>query len=300
MTLTVEQLALRATGIGASEIGAVCGLSPYRTPMDVYLDKTGQAPPRDEDVLRWGNLLEPVIGAEYARRNEVALVPGTTERHPAFEWALATPDYLVDARPPMGLEIKCRRADARWEDGPPAEVLAQAQWGMFVLSYTRWDVAVLFGGTEYRQYRVARDDTFIAQLKEIGRVFWRDHVEPRVPPPSLRSGDAKRRFPSVTEPSVVAASTQQEFLMQRYLALRDTMREHEDELDGVRAQLMDAVGAHAVMTGHRAQASWAMVRAGVDWEACARSLGATDKDEVEYRKAPFRRFLVRARVRDKQ
>lgn len=32
----------RRTGIGGSDAGAICGLNPYSSPMDVYLDKTSE------------------------------------------------------------------------------------------------------------------------------------------------------------------------------------------------------------------------------------------------------------------
>ena len=35
-------LAARRSGIGGSDIAAICGLSPYQTPYDVWLDKLGQ------------------------------------------------------------------------------------------------------------------------------------------------------------------------------------------------------------------------------------------------------------------
>ena len=35
-----EWLKLRKNGIGGSDVGAVCGLNPYRSAMDVFIDKT--------------------------------------------------------------------------------------------------------------------------------------------------------------------------------------------------------------------------------------------------------------------
>lgn len=35
-----EWLALRKTGIGGSDAGAVCGLNPFSSPMKLFYDKT--------------------------------------------------------------------------------------------------------------------------------------------------------------------------------------------------------------------------------------------------------------------
>jgi len=59
-------LAERKRGIGGSDAAAILGLSKFRTPLQVYLDKIGQAPPIEETApMRWGKKLEPLILDEY-------------------------------------------------------------------------------------------------------------------------------------------------------------------------------------------------------------------------------------------
>ncbi len=289
MTLTPAQLALRRTGIGASEIGAVAGLDPWRSPVDVYLRKVDEAASPTSGPQAWGNILEPIIGEYYAFQNAVTLVGSDTRRHPTVTWALATPDYLV---PPerYGLEIKVRGRSDRWDGVPPLEVQAQAQWSMFVVGYDRWDVAALLGGTEYRQYRVDRDDAFITQLTEAGERFWTQHVVPRVPPPARTTEDAKALYPRVLAKNYARATEDEEDDLALYGKLRDADRLLGKQLDEVKARLMDGIKDQAGLIGTAGSVSWSQVRAGVDWEAWARSLGASDKDQEQYRKAPFRRF----------
>ncbi|MEQ8770357.1 MAG: YqaJ viral recombinase family protein [Phycisphaerales bacterium] len=60
--LTDAQRAIRTRGIGASEVAAVLGLDQYRTPFDVWADKTGRGPVDDEnEAMWWGSRFEPVI-----------------------------------------------------------------------------------------------------------------------------------------------------------------------------------------------------------------------------------------------
>lgn len=40
-----EWLAYRRTGIGASEVGSVLGVCPWKSPVDVWLEKMGRVPP---------------------------------------------------------------------------------------------------------------------------------------------------------------------------------------------------------------------------------------------------------------
>ena len=52
----------RNKGVGGSELAAVLGLSPYETPYDVWLRKTGQSDPiEDNQYMKRGRILEPII-----------------------------------------------------------------------------------------------------------------------------------------------------------------------------------------------------------------------------------------------
>ena len=47
-----EWLEDRRKSIGGSDAAAVIGLNRYRTPMEVYADKLGALPPKEEPPLR--------------------------------------------------------------------------------------------------------------------------------------------------------------------------------------------------------------------------------------------------------
>ncbi|MDP3766551.1 MAG: YqaJ viral recombinase family protein, partial [Dehalococcoidia bacterium] len=63
-------LAARRAGIGGTDAAAILGLSPFRTPLDVYLDKTGAAQDERTETqpMRWGKALEPVIAEAVEER----------------------------------------------------------------------------------------------------------------------------------------------------------------------------------------------------------------------------------------
>lgn len=59
----------RRKGIGGSDVAAILGLNPWRTPLDVYESKV--YPPKDEDISEaayWGITLEDVVAKEFALR----------------------------------------------------------------------------------------------------------------------------------------------------------------------------------------------------------------------------------------
>ena len=194
MPLTTEQLELRKTGIGASEAAAAIGVCPHRSPMHVYADKIGMGVPFEmNEAVEWGNRLEPVIAQKYADDHGIELYnPEHTYRHKDYPWMLATPDRLVldvalDSKLLYGVEIKSAgfRQYDRWgetADKLPPEYYIQVSWSMAVLDVNRWDMAVLIGGQDYREYTIKRDAKFEALMIAKAKDFWENHVLKRKPP----------------------------------------------------------------------------------------------------------------------
>ncbi len=191
--LTPHQVADRRDAITATDMAAICGLHPYRAPIDVWLEKTGRAPPFvDTERTKWGTLLEPVIRDDFAARRGVHVEAPPTMTHPEIAWAKATPDGLQyqPARlsdPTAGLEIKCHTIYLRWMYGAPLtdEVpdreLIQCTWGMTVTGLPRWDLVVFIDGVT-SDYVIERDDDLIGNLIELADRFRHDHLLADKPP----------------------------------------------------------------------------------------------------------------------
>ncbi|HIW77077.1 MULTISPECIES: YqaJ viral recombinase family protein [Gordonibacter] len=177
-----QWLARRKHGIGGSDSAAILGMSPYSTPLTVWLEKTGRIEPPDlseKESVHWGNMLEDVVAREFAsrhtdmkvRRKNAILV---SKEHP---FMFASVDRLVtDADGRTGvLEIKTAGAmrEHDWDDGIPEYYLPQPTHYLAVTGYEFFCVAVLIGGQKYREFRVERDDEDISALIEAEKRFWR-------------------------------------------------------------------------------------------------------------------------------
>ena len=61
-----EWLRYRKGGIGGSDAGAVCGLNPYRTAMEVYYDKTSdEIEEMDNEAMRQGREFEEYVARRF-------------------------------------------------------------------------------------------------------------------------------------------------------------------------------------------------------------------------------------------
>ncbi len=192
-------LEARKAGLGASESAAVLGVDPWRTPLDVYLEKVNPEV-RDENVseaAEWGSAIEAVVarkvGTRHPKLGRMIPTPGLCA-HPQHPWMLATPDrLLVDRQSGREAVLEIKTTDGRnkplWDDGPPERVQVQVQQQLAVLGLEVGYVAVLFGGREMPDpYEIKRDDEVIDQLITLGASFWRDHVLAQIPP-EPRIGD---------------------------------------------------------------------------------------------------------------
>src|SRR6185437_11408186 len=101
--LTAEQIAERARGIGGSDCAAALGLSRWKTARQLYHEKRGELQPDepDEELIWWGNMLEPVVRQRYAEKTgNVVRLPASTLWHSRHEFMCAHIDGYVDNTTP--------------------------------------------------------------------------------------------------------------------------------------------------------------------------------------------------------
>jgi putative phage-type endonuclease len=247
--MTPEQraawLEARRQGIGSSDAWKC-----LRQPLEVYLDKLGLLPPKpDNDRMRAGRLLEPVIARMYTEVTGWGLEkPPEILRHPEHHWMLASLDYWA---PTDREAIDCKNVadDQRhlWgepgTDEVPEYILFQMQHQLAVTGFEVGQVAVLFGGWDFQVYTVRRHEVLIDKLIQVEGDLWR-RVEAREPPAAdLASPDAVELLQALyppTGPAVELNSDSANWLA-RYVALGETVRELLKERDEAKANILAAM-----------------------------------------------------------
>ncbi|ALS66603.1 MULTISPECIES: YqaJ viral recombinase family protein [Pandoraea] len=197
-----DWLSVRKTGIGGSDAAAAVGLSPYMSPLELWMIKRGRdadlpKPDPDDttDPVYWGTLLEPVVAASYTKQTgrRVRRINAVL-RHPTIPWMLANIDREVIGAPEVSI-LECKTAGefgARlWREGVPEYVQIQVQHQLAVTGKPAADVAVLLCGQKLEVHRIVRDDALIARLIELEAAFWR-YIQTDTPPPADGSESADR------------------------------------------------------------------------------------------------------------
>ena len=181
-----EWLRYRKGGIGGSDAGAVCGLNPYRTAMEVYYDKTSdEIEEIDNEAMRQGREFEEYVARRFmeatGKKVRRANALYYDERYP---FMYADVDRLVVGEN-AGLECKTASpymAD-QWKGGKiPLSYQIQCYYYMSVFQADAWYIAVLIYGKEFQFHRIERDEAVISDLIHIEKNFWKDHVEKKILP----------------------------------------------------------------------------------------------------------------------
>ena len=181
-------LAVRNTGIGGSDAGAILGLNKYKGPMAVYLEKTGQVEPEDiskKPAVIAGQMLEPVVARMFEEATGKKVRRMGTLQSLENPWMHANPDRVIIGED-AGLEIKTGGAWSKslWEDGNiPDSYYVQCLHYLAVTGAARWYVAAWLGGQEFVTRTIDRRDDEINELIKEEARFWegvQNHQPPEV------------------------------------------------------------------------------------------------------------------------
>lgn len=318
MTLTPEQLAFRMTGLSASDIGAVAGLSPYSTPIDVWLVKRGLATVQENAAMRMGHVLEPVVASLYAADlsagesiAEASVVWPTsvngTVRHATIPWVLASPDRVVlrEGRPVRLVEIKTvsARMAHKWGDAAddvPAGYRAQVEWQMIATGVNEVDLVPWINGwdgPEVRTYRFTADPQLQAMLLAIGRKFWRcvvDGVEPTVDGSEAWSDYLAAKYPRAVR-DIAPSEPEHDAIAEEFLSLSVEAKRIKERREILENQLCAVIGDREGIEGPGWRATWKSPASGTPaWKTIAMALGADAHPELiaSNTAPPGRRFLL--------
>lgn len=203
--MNTDFITARRSGIGGSDIGAILGVSPYKTALDIYLSKTTEQPEKQGDWLYWGHALETPIIARFENDHGVKVQHAPPLfRHSEYDWALANVDGLIldeNGHPTAILEIKTASAfkSGEWgeesTDEVPLTYIAQVQWYMWICGLQTAYIAVLIGGQIYRDYRIDRDQELIDLMIEKAKDFWENHVLKGIPPEPQNGAQVQTLYP---------------------------------------------------------------------------------------------------------
>jgi putative phage-type endonuclease len=305
-----EWLANRMRGLGASDVAAILGFSPYRTPWQVWAEKTNTHRPEDQPsaAADLGNALEPWLleqACELLNR-PVERTPHQLYAHPEHAWRLASPDGWV---PADGRLVECKTAGIAsgfgtpngWtEDRYPLGYELQCRWQMHVFDAPAVELVGLIANLGVRRYTITRDIGLENELVGQVETWWTTHVVGRVEPPLDAPDNAAlaAMYPQPTKAQVDLDLTDafEHILSYIEARLRESAAKKDKETAG--AALKRLLGEHSEgrIGGHTA-VTWNSKKGEVDWPRLVAELadraGVAAPDPDDYRKPESRSLTVK-------
>lgn len=239
-----EEFALaRRSGIGGSDVAAVLGLSKWKTPYDLYLEKTGVTVEDSSkaELFHFGHVLEDVVANEFSRRNALKVQRRNIMfRHPKYPMLIGN----IDRRVVGGGVLECKTADkytaGLWDvtdgDKVPPYYLCQVMHYLHVTGERKGYLAVLIGGNEYRQYKIDYDAELAELMAEKCVEFWRNHVIARVAPEAVTAADLAKMYRSI-EGKVVKADEHIEVACTLLRLSKDKQKENEAGIEAYELEI---------------------------------------------------------------
>ena len=253
----------RSTYLGGSDIAGILGLSPWRTPLDVYLDKVeGKRPddPAKAKIFRRGSRMEPYILDLLTEEHGIEIVArGQRYRDKAHDFIAAE----IDAEAATGENIEVKTANqfaakswgAEHTDEIPVYYTAQAMHGMMVREAPATIFPVLIGSDDFRVYRVERDDETIAAIRDKELEFW-DRVQRRDPPKPSTVSDIERLF-ARDSGRIVQADDEILAVFNALKALKAKAKLLDSEIEDAERQIKLYLGEAAILKfGAQQLCSW--------------------------------------------
>jgi putative phage-type endonuclease len=246
-----DWLAARRCGIGASESAVILGLNPYQSPAELYLRKIGEMPEQDESwAMKLGTHMEGLLQAEYERRYATRLETQIFVKHPGHPCLFATLDGLT----PEGVVVEFKTASwpssREWgeeeTDEIPWHYLVQVQHQLEVTELDTCHVFASLDKGEPRRFVVRRNPLVGEMIVTACEMFWRAVCD-RKPPANLFRGDDCRimhlLYPEAE--GAIGLGDDVAALVDRRDRVKGFMKDLEDERDGLKMQILAAMGPFA-------------------------------------------------------
>ena len=192
----------RAKYLGGSDVAGILGISPWRTPLEVYLDKVQPrikpVDPSKQKVFTRGQRMEPYVIDLLSEETGLEIIHrGNRYIHRDYGFIAAE----IDAEAATGENIEIKTVSPfkarEWgevqTDAIPVHYTAQAMHGLMVTGKQVCVFGVLIGGDDFRIYRVERDEETIQAILEKEVAFW-DRVINLNPPDATTVSDISLMF----------------------------------------------------------------------------------------------------------
>jgi putative phage-type endonuclease len=301
----------RKHGLGGSDVSAVLGFSRYRTPWQVWAEKTGRRTWQDDTSVpaELGLELEPWLMGKAAQMLKVPVVrtQWRTYAHAEHSWRRVSPDGITVEDTPRLVECKTAGLASGygtpegWDNGrTPLDYEFQGRWAMHVMDCDLIEFVGLVAGMGVIHRTIHRNlATETSMVRQVTDWYVR-HIVGDVEPPLGAADNAvlTQLYPEVLAETVDLSDTDAMEHYHRYRAAQSEESAAKKEKEAAGASIKALMGGAEVATVEdHAIATWSPTKGKVDWPAMVADLAAEHgfipPDPETYRKPPTRTLRLK-------
>jgi putative phage-type endonuclease len=262
-----EWLTWRRKGIGGSDASGIAGLNRWRSPIEIWMEKTGQLEPQElGEAAYWGTVLEDVVAKEFSKRSGLKVQRrNAILQHPKHEFMLANIDRMIHDKDRGKGILECKTAGeykkGEWEDGLiPEEYALQVHHYLAVTGLQFARIAVLIGGNKFEVRDIERDDEIVDYLYKIESDFWQ--LVKNGTPPDMDGSTSATNLLKIMYPQSIPTSIElpdADSMVEDFLRLQEMEKDIVTKKDSVANKLKKMIGENELGYTPSHKLSWKTV-----------------------------------------
>lgn len=265
--MSIDQTHDRSKMLTGTDIAAILGLSPYKTPMQVWAEKTGRVQAQNIDdklCVRLGIKLEDTVAQLFSEETGKKVYPiPETLFHPQYSFLAGHIDRKVEGENAL---LECKTTSPfrakEWDDyGIPPEYVCQVYHYLAITGHEKAYIACLIGNHKFEIREVPRDQKTIDALIEKEVSFWNDYVLADKMPPMISCNDTSvllSLFPQTDPSKIITLDDNTDNLIESLESYKQDLKSLEATIEQQENQLKLLMGNAEIAKSNRYKLSWKM------------------------------------------
>ena len=242
----------RAKSIGASDSSCVLGLNPWKSNVELWLEKTNPESLLDQPDnlnMRLGRDMEPILRQLFTEETGLQVRQDNHIRYDDEYPFLSTnlDGRIVGDKVP----IELKTTGMVWDGMIPDNYFCQLQHQMMVTNspYMYFAVLVLSNfGKQFIVEKYERNERFIADMRAKMVNFWMNHVVTGDAPDPVSVKDARLLYKDTIEESTIEGSFDMITICEKIKDYNKDIKKIKSKADELRVDIMDTMKEDEIMT----------------------------------------------------
>ncbi|MBR1620263.1 YqaJ viral recombinase family protein [bacterium] len=251
----------RKNFIGGSDIAAVMGMSRWKTPLTLWLEKTGEVEPKDlsdNEAVQLGKELEEFVAQQFSKKTGLKVRKRKEKyTHKKYPFMVAHVDRLIVGSDEL---LECKTCGSfkkdEWKDDEiPTEYILQVVWYLGITGRKKGHIAVLIGGQSFKYKEINFDQELFNIMVDMAIRFWECVQTKTMPAITPDDNDIMAKVYPTPEQEFIQ-DQELESKIEKLVSIKADMTSLDNERKMLEAELKNIINTHAGILTDKYKLSW--------------------------------------------